>query len=286
MNSKKNQLLPKKELFYKESTKVYVPVSDGAELLVYYTTKKPDGYNIFYIPGYGSLPMSWNDLWDELYKDFNLYVLETREKISSKVKWSHKGDMNRSGLDIKDSIENLDLDQKKTFIIAASSATLYVGRALAAEMIHPKGLIAIGIIRTPVLPSKLIYMSKFTPSFLINWALKTIGKLWLTMVMPKGPQREAYKQYMQNASAMRYKKTKCLTWWDATEDYKKIKTPTWIIGAVEESMHTEHESKLIRGLIKNSIYVEVPDFSYMHHLPGARDFAKVIKDIIEGKYNS
>ena len=51
MNSKKSQILPKKELFYKESIKVYVLVSDGIELLVYHTTNKPDSYNMHHLLG-------------------------------------------------------------------------------------------------------------------------------------------------------------------------------------------------------------------------------------------
>ncbi|MHA1398689.1 MAG: hypothetical protein ACTSSF_13440 [Candidatus Heimdallarchaeaceae archaeon] len=271
-----------KALFYNEATRLYIPTTDGAELLVYYTKKSKDSnrLSIFFIPGYASVPMSWNDLWDSLYEDFDLYVLETREKNSSKVKWKHKGDLNRSAQDIKDALDGCKLDPKKTFIICASSSTLYMARALAEKLIDPAGVLMIGPVRTPKLPRKLIVLAYFIPSFVLDGLLTVIGKLWISTVVPKGIQRERYKQYITTSSGMRWKKTMCLTWWDGTEDFKKISCPCWLVGASKEALHSDSETKLIQSFIKGSKYVHVPDFIYMHHLPGAKDFARTIKEII------
>lgn len=271
-----------KALFYNEAERIYIPMSDEAELLIYFTKKgkHPEGYNIFFIPGYASVPMSWNDLWDCLYEHFNLYVLETREKITSNVKWKHKGNMNRTGLDIKDALEGLKLEPKKTIIVCASSSALYVSRALAEGWINPLGVIMIGPVRTPKLPSKLIFLTHFIPSFVIEGLLRFIGKIWVGTVVRKGVQRERYKQYIGTASAMRWKKTRWITWWDGTEDFKKIKTPTLMVGAIEEDLHVEDETKICVNLVKTSTYLQVPSFIYMHHLPGAANFTKQLEEYI------
>ncbi|MHA1198307.1 MAG: hypothetical protein ACTSQF_03050 [Candidatus Heimdallarchaeaceae archaeon] len=287
MNSKKKEQLDddytQEELFYKEAERVYVPMSDGAELLVYFTKKgtHPKGYDILFIPGYSSVPMSWNDLWDCLYGHFNLYVLETREKITSKVKWKHKGNMNRSGLDVKEAIEGLNIDPKNTIIYCASSSALYVTRALAEEWIKPLAIIMIGPVRTPKLPSKLIFLTHFTPSFVINGLLRVIGKIWISTVVKEGVQRERYKQYIGTASAMRWKKTCWVTWWDGTEDFKKITTPTLMVGAIDEDLHVDNEAQICVDLVSTSEYLQVPSFLYMHHLPGAADFTKQLIEYID-----
>ncbi len=281
---KKQEVDRQKALFYKEAERVYVPMSDGAELLCYFTKKgkNTSGVTILFIPGYASIPMSWNDLWDCIYEEFDLYVLETREKITSKVKWSHKGDMNRSGMDIGDAIRGLKLDPKKTVILCASASALYVMRGLAEKWIdEPLGMIMIGPVRTPILPSKLIYMTKFTPSFLINWMLRSIGKIWIGTAVPKGVQRDRYREYIGTASAMRWKKTRWVTFWDGTEDFKKVKVPTLMVGAIQEDLHINDETKICVNLVETSEYLQVSSFMYMHHLPGAADFTKKVSKYIE-----
>ncbi len=271
------------ELFYKEAEKIYVPMSDEAELLVYFTTKgtHPKGYNILFIPGYASVPLSWNDLWDCLYEHFNLYVLETREKPTSKVKWSHKGNMDRSGLDVKDTLEGLELDPKKTIIICASSSALYVNRALAEGWIKPLATVMIGPVRTPKLPAKLIFLTFFIPSFILDGLVRFVGMIWISTVIKKGVQRDRYKQYIGTASSMRWKKTCWVTWWDGTEDFKKIDTPVLMVGAIDEDLHVDNETQICVDLVPTSTYLQVPSFLYMHHLPGAPEFTKQLIEYID-----
>jgi alpha-beta hydrolase superfamily lysophospholipase len=107
------------ELFWKESKKEYVKMGDGAELLCFYTNNgnNPKKPTILFIPGYGTGVFSWSDLWDELFQDYDFYVLDSREKATSKVKWKHKGDMNTLGHDIKEVIEHFNFNHMKLFII-------------------------------------------------------------------------------------------------------------------------------------------------------------------------
>jgi len=287
MNSKKKkekEVEHQKALFYKEAERVYVPMSDGAELLCYYTKKgnNSSGVTILFVPGYASVPMSWNDLWDCIYEEFDLYVLETREKITSKVKWSHKGDMNRSGMDIGDTLRGLKLNPKKTVIFCASASALYTMRGLAEKWFdEPLGIIMIGPVRTPVLPSKLINFTRYTPSFLIDGLLSTLGKLWIGTVVPKGVQRDRYRQYVGTASAMRWKKTRWVTFWDGTEDFKKLKVRSLMVGAIQEELHVNDETKICVDLVEKSEYLQVPSFIYMHHLPGAAEFTKQFTEFVE-----
>ena len=94
-------------LFYQKSSKDYVPMTDGAELLVLnsQTDTPSESINLVFIPGFSTGPFSWNDLWDCLYKDYNLFVVEKRELLSSKIKWKHKANMNRLAEDIENIVD-------------------------------------------------------------------------------------------------------------------------------------------------------------------------------------
>ncbi|MHA1686803.1 MAG: alpha/beta fold hydrolase [Candidatus Heimdallarchaeaceae archaeon] len=271
------------EKFYKSSTKQYVKMSDGAELLVYYTItgKHPSGFNIFFVPGFGTGPFSWNDLWDALHEQFNLYVLETREKRSSRVKWRHKGHFDRLGLDVKEAIEQLGLDLKKTLLIGPCFGASVLAHAVAKGWVNPAGFVLIDPPQRFKLPKALMPLAYIFPSFFMAIIGKPLLKLWLKATVPPGIQRTTYMEMTNNASGMRWKKMLPIAWWDSLQDYKQIKCPSWVIDAATDKMHESESTQYVAQNIEGTKYVQVSDYNFMHHNPGAKEFAKIIQGFIE-----
>ncbi|MHA1447238.1 MAG: hypothetical protein ACTSSN_11135, partial [Candidatus Heimdallarchaeaceae archaeon] len=73
---------PQEMIFIKESTKEQILMSDEQEIQCLYSKKHLDSNNptIFFIQGAGPGIYSWTDLWDDLYKDFDLVIIDSREK--------------------------------------------------------------------------------------------------------------------------------------------------------------------------------------------------------------
>jgi len=271
------------ELFWKESQKEYIKMRDGVELLCFYTkkSKDPEKPIILFIPGYGTGVFSWSDLWDELYQDYDLYVFDSREKDTSKVKWKHNGDMNTLGYDVKEAIEHFNFDQKKLFIISASYGCSMQGRALAQGWINPAGTLLIGPSLKFILPRKVLWLAYILPSILMRFPGKLIVKTWVKMMVPPGFQRKAYLDFIGRASGMKWKKTLSTSRWDASEDYSKIKCPTWVTKDPNDSLHLVEFSETIKRLLPHATIVDVPDYLFMHHYPGVKEFGKMIKGYIE-----
>ena len=80
---------------------------------------------------------------------------------------------------------------------------------------------------------------------------------------------------------MRWKKTLSTSQWNALEDYAKIPSKTWVTLDPDDSLHTVEFVETILSTIPDSTLVKVPSYNYMHHYPGARNFAKQIKELIE-----
>jgi len=270
------------ELFWKESTKEYVPMSDGAELLVYYTKK--GGQNkktILFLPGYATGVFSWSDLWDELHTEYDLYVFESREKNSSKVKWKHKADMNRLGLDVKETIEHFKFDQNNLFMIGSSFGCSTSARAMAEKWFKPAGILYNGPSVKFILPRKILWLAYILPAFVLQVIGIPIIRLWISIMFPKGFQKKHYNDFLGNANAMRWKKTLSTSRWNALEDYAKVPCKTWVTLDPDDSLHTVEFVETILSTIPDSTLVKVPSYNYMHHYPGARNFAKQIKELIE-----
>ena len=144
-----------KAVFQKNSIKEYIRMSDEAELLVFRNRKLDKEFNVLFLTGYSAVIEAWNDLLDSLMDNFNLYFLETREKPSSKTKFKQKGDINRLAMDIHDIIYSCDLNPKKTIIIAESSATMFLARAIVKGLINPAAIILLSPLRKAITSKKL-----------------------------------------------------------------------------------------------------------------------------------
>lgn len=270
------------ELFWKESKKEHIKMRDGAELLCFYTKKGNDSSkpSVLFIPGYGTGVFSWSDLWDELYKDHDFYVFDSREKDTSKVKWKHKGDMNTLAYDIKEVIEHFNFDQNKLFIISASYGCSMQGRALAEGWINPAGTLFIGPSIKFILPRKILWLAYILPSFLMRFPGRQIVKAWIKIMVPLGFQRKAYLDLVGRASGMKWKKTLSTSRWDASEDYSKIKCPTWVTKDPNDKLHLVEFTETVKRLLSHATIVEVPDYLFMHHYPDVEKFGKMIKGYI------
>ncbi|MHA1353004.1 MAG: hypothetical protein ACTSPP_09480 [Candidatus Heimdallarchaeaceae archaeon] len=266
--------------FYEEAKKEYVPMSDGAELLHYYTNKNKD-YTIFFVPGFNTGPFSWNDLWSHLYKDYNLYVQEKREMKSAKVKWGHKANMDRLSLDVKEAMDYLDLDEKKTFLMGPCIGASIISHAVATKKIEPLGVILNGPPKKFFLPKALLPLAYVLPAFFMGIIGKPLLVIWLNLSMPKGKQRDIYISNIRNATGMRWKKFLAVAWHDSFVDYPHVNCPALITGATEDRMHEAVIAKQVAEMIPKGEYVDTPSYYFAHYNPGAKEYAQIVKDFIE-----
>lgn len=270
-----------KVLFFNSASKEYIQVSDGAELLLHSTKKSDNDLTILFLSGYSAVPSAWNDLWDELFNNFNLIYLETREKSTSKLDRTHNCDLNRISLDIKEVIHKIGLIPEKTVLIAVSIATVYLARVIADNLISPKGIILIEPFRTPRISKTLTFIAKLFPNWVVQPFIRTVIKMWIRTFIPKGIELALYKKYIDTLQVNRMRKQSPMIHWDSTDDFKKIKCPTWVISAEEDFFHSNEKVEEICKIIRQSHHIKVPSFAFMRFNPGASEFAKTIKKIMK-----
>ncbi|MHA1303341.1 MAG: hypothetical protein ACTSQE_08420 [Candidatus Heimdallarchaeaceae archaeon] len=271
-----------KALFYNEAKKKYLKMTDGAELLTYYTKKgkHPSKFNIMFVPGWSTAPYSWNDLWDELYQQFDLYVLETREKRFSRMKKHHKGDIDRHAKDVKETMDFYNLDPSRTITIGPCFGAAVTARAIAQKYVQPAGAIFISpTIEFPI-PRKLIFLAYLPSYFAYNILGKPLLKLWMLLTLPKGIQRKTYFELFDNGKGSNWKKCFPLIDHNTITDYEKVNVKSWIYATQKDRLHKGGDAVTISESMLNATYVEVPNYYYMHHNHGAKEFSKmVIKNV-------
>ena len=240
-----------------------IPVADNVSLRVISFTPAEDRKNppVIFVAGWITLISAWKHVLMEMTKDFPVYYIETREKISSRVEGKVEYGVENIGKDIVTLISHFDLKDKRYILFGSSlgaSAILNCCRFLDRD---PLCLVLIGpnaVFRVPRFGKVII---RFFPPrlFLI---IKPIVKWYLkTFRLDIKSDYEQYEKYCTNIDAAdpwKLKKAIMKLWnWEGWDLLPAIEYPTLIAGASKDSLHEPENLKKMVSMLKNATYVDL-----------------------------
>ncbi len=240
-----------------------IPVADNVSLRVISFTPAEDRKNppVIFVAGWITLISAWKHVLMEMTKDFPVYYIETREKISSRVEGKVEYGVENIGKDIVTLISHFDLKEKQYILFGSSlgaSAILNCCRFLDRD---PQCLVLIGpnaVFRVPRFGKVII---RFFPPrlFLI---IKPIVKWYLkTFRLDIKSDYEQYEKYCTNIDAAdpwKLKKAIMKLWnWEGWDLLPAIEYPTLIAGASKDSLHEPENLKKMVSMLKNATYVDL-----------------------------
>jgi len=240
-----------------------IPVADNVSLRVISFTPAEDRKNppVIFVAGWITLISAWKHVLMEMTKDFPVYYIETREKISSRVEGKVEYGVENIGKDIVTLISHFDLKEKQYILFGSSlgaSAILNCCRFLDRD---PLCLVLIGpnaVFRVPRFGKVII---RFFPPrlFLI---IKPIVKWYLkTFRLDIKSDYEQYEKYCTNIDAAdpwKLKKAIMKLWnWEGWDLLPAIEYPTLIAGASKDSLHEPENLKKMVSMLKNATYVDL-----------------------------
>ncbi len=245
---------------YKEQM---IPVAENVSLRVRTFTPSEDHNNtpVVLVAGWITLISAWKIVLREMTKDFTVYYIETREKISSQVTGKVEYGVEDIGRDIVALISHFDLKDKGYILFGSSlgaSAILDCCRFLDQA---PLCLVLIGpnaVFRVPRFGKIII---RFFPPRLyliikpvVKWYLKTFR----LDIKSDYEQYEKYCGNIDNADPWKLKKAVMKLWnWEVWGLLKDIEYPTLIVGASKDSLHEPENLKKIVSMLKNSTYIDL-----------------------------
>ncbi len=269
---------PQEMIFIKESTKEQILMSDEQEIQCLYSTKHAGSNNptIFFIQGAGPGIYSWTDFWDELYKDFDLVIIDSREKPTIDLQKKKQCTIHRIALDIVETIHHLKIKEENIVFIGSSFGVYYVAHCLAQNWVKPRGCVFIGpFIRSsyPKISTQLAFM---LPTFFLERVGKRIAKRYLRNRVAPGFQKKVYYERVTNIDVGRWKRCSKMRRWNASDDYQKINCPVTIFTTSDDKYHRIEKTREVSNLIERSTLIEIPDYNFMHIKPGVVEYAKMI----------
>lgn len=166
------------------------------------TARRP----VLFVPGWGALPEEFQEFYDVIHGEVDLYFLETREKRSSNLD-SGPWDMSvsRSARDIAEAVEYLGLSGRDYLLMGACW-----GSAIILEGLH------LGILKPPTVvtvdPMKRLWFPRWALRFFFRWmppeliALLKPLIVWVKLLKMEEPrQRERAEAFIRDADIRKWK---------------------------------------------------------------------------------
>lgn len=260
-------------------------LDDNVSLRVIKFTPKTDKNNpkIVFVAGWVSLIQGWKIVLRELTKDFTVYYIETREKISSKVNGSVEFSVDTIGKDIIQLISKFDVVDNEYLLFGSSLGATVILDCCRFLPKKPKCLILIGPnARFRVPKSGLFIIRIFPPRLYL--LLKPVVKWYLKNFQLD--VKSDYKQYEKYCNALDaadpYKLKKAvlkLAKYEIWDILPEIEYPALIAGASKDVMHTPENLHKMVAAMKNATYVDLDTNEKTHSKQMVSVFQKYLDNL-------
>jgi len=248
----------------------FIDVSENVSLrLIKFSPAKPSNKPpIVFVPGWVSQISGWLQVLLEMTRDYTVYYIETREKISSVVKNDAEYTIDVMGKDVINVLEQIELIDKKYYLFGSSlggTIILDLWRFLEKK---PLSLVLVGPnaeFRVPI--SWHYIVTVFYPP-LYNW-LKPSVKWYLRTfrmnIESDVTQYEKYSEALDSADPWKLKKALL-----SVEKYKvwnllnNISTPTLIFTASKDKLHEPENLQRMAKSMQNATIVDMETNSGTH----------------------
>lgn len=266
----------------------YFEMSDGGKIRVldFNLAKNPSEYIVLMIPGFLTVFQGWQKVLELLVKDHRVFYFESREKDSSILpkELIRNFTIHDMARDVKEVVEQLELDKTKYVVISSSTGGHILTEALSKQWLNPAGSIMIGPAIEFHIQWYVYLLSAITPYFLMKGLFKPLIKWWISIFyVNKKEEPEQLEKYIRALEEADLRKAiplfRKLYRYDAWDLPSKVQTRTMLVGASKDKMHATEECKRVHELMPNSFYVDLGSNKATHSKPLVDEFKKFVKEL-------
>ncbi len=251
-------------------TEEMVDISENVSLrAVKFTPPEKSQFpTVLFIPGWISLMKGWQQVLKEMTKDFNIIYVETREKITSRVKNTKDFSVEAIADDLVKLVEIFNLKEKEYLMFGSSlggtaileSYKNLTNKPLCFALLGPNA-----VYRMPQWGKILVrvFWVRLYPGFkhFVKWYLKNF----------RLDIEHDYKQYEKYANALDTadpKKLKpgalALAQYEVWDILKDIDLPVLIVGATKDLLHEPENLIKMDKMLPNSTWLDMETNTLAH----------------------
>lgn len=263
----------------------YIPVSENVKVkVVHYSPKsKTNNPPVLFVAGWITQMFAWEHVLKEMTKDFEIFYVETREKMSSQVTGKVNFGVEEIAQDIVELVEHFQFADKKYILFGSSLGATSILDACQYLEKQPKCSILIGpnaVFRVPNFGKVIIRI--FWPRLylvlkpFIKWYLKTFR-------LDVKSDYEQYKKYCLNLDGADPWKLKNaairLLKYEVWGYIEKIDVPTMIVGGSKDTLHTLDNLYQMVEKMQNATFLDLETNKQTHRGIVVEEMRKFIKNL-------
>ncbi|MGD9900679.1 MAG: alpha/beta fold hydrolase [Calditrichaceae bacterium] len=248
---------------------------------------KTSNPSVVFVAGWVSQISAWQEVLLEMTREFNVYYVETREKISSRVQGNVGYGVEEMGQDIVTLIEHFNLKDGEYLFFGSSLGATTILDSCRLLKTDPLCLVLVGPNAEFRVPKTWIFLVTifYPPMYkLIKPTVLWYLKNFRLNVKHDRAQFEKYSTALDAADPWKLKKAVLslakYKIWDFLEN---VKFPALIIGASKDKLHEpENLKKIVRGL-NNSNYLDMETNNNTHTKAVVSEMKKYLSELMKPK---
>ncbi len=207
--SEHNQKIP---FYYEEGVceVIFVPIENGELRIFHHKPKNPVSKRpVLFLPGFGTSPWSWRYFSTPLFEKVEYYILESREKTSSKLhKRRRKANMsiNQMAIDLGEAVKFLGLIDRDYVLFGSSFSGGIILSALLGQYLSPTTVALHDPIKDWRVQRKLTLIFMFIPPFITKMLRPILSKIILAK-MKNQSAKERYQDFIREGTPWKWRKT-------------------------------------------------------------------------------
>jgi len=241
----------------------WLPAAPGVSLRVitFLPPQKRNNPDVVFISGWISKPIAWRDVLREMTRDFRVFYLETREKISSRIRGKVGFGVDSIGKDLVHLIPRLGIRPDHYILMGSSLGATAILDAVTTLRPQPKALVLVApnaefriprwglwLIR-PFPPRLYLIFKPFVKWYLRNFRLD---------VTTDYAQYEKYSNALDAADPWKLKKAVlALAKYTVWGKLGAVTCPVLIVGASKDKLHEPENLKRMTALLPNAQYIDL-----------------------------
>ncbi len=237
-------------------------------LISFKAARKTTNPPIVFVAGWISMMSGWKKVVQEMTKDFDVYYLETREKISSKISGKVHYGAEDIGQDIIRVVSLLGLTNRGYILFGSSLGATSILDCHQNLIQKPKCMILIGpnaVFRVPKMGMFVIYLTWPRLYLMIRPVVKWYLRNFRLDVNNDVEQYNKYSNALDAADPWKLKRAAInLSKYQVWNLLGQIETPTLIVGASKDVLHEPQNLLMMVDKMPNATYLDMDTNANTH----------------------
>jgi pimeloyl-ACP methyl ester carboxylesterase len=235
---------------------------------------------VVFVAGWISLIEGWKEVLREMTKDFTVYYVETREKISSEMEGMAGYGVEDIAGDLKHLMDQLDLASGRYILCGSSLGATAILECYRSLTRKPRCLVLIApnaAFRVPFFWKPVVAL--FYPGFyaLIRPTVKWYLRRFRLNVNADRAQYEKYCHALDAADPWKLKEAVMTVWsYEVWSILKTVDCPTLIVNASKDKLHEPESMKRMVAAIPRGMEIDLETNARTH----SRDVVQAIRSYI------